>query len=229
MRCETATVLGPPGVGKTRLSAELIARPVCAPSGPLPPLRRGDHILADRRGRQTAERSRGRRAGEEAIRSLLGETSDLGEAIAWAVRRLLEAAAPILVVFDDLQWAEETFLELVDHITLLSSGSPILLLCCGRPELLDRRPGWPVSLHLQPLPEEACSLLIEERLAGQKIDVDLVAASSAPLAELPVEEMVAMLGSATDADIVVPPTIQALLAAWPRPTRPKSAVWCSSA
>jgi class 3 adenylate cyclase/tetratricopeptide (TPR) repeat protein len=216
VRCELATVLGPPGVGKTRLSAELIARTGvrtvrgrCLPYGEgityWPIVEVVKQLVGVEVEAQAAE----------AISSLLGENVPTsGEEIAWAFRRLLEAAAPILVVFDDVQWGEETFLELVDHVALLSSGSPILLLCCARPELLDRRPGWPVNLHLQPLPEEDCELLIEERLAGVQIhdglrERILATAGGNPLF---VEEMVATLGSAPDGDVVVPPSIQALLA-----------------
>jgi class 3 adenylate cyclase/tetratricopeptide (TPR) repeat protein len=217
MRCEIVTVLGPPGIGKTRLSAELVTRVGvrtvegrCLPYGEgitYWPIVEVVKQLADVEVEAQAE---------EAIRSLLGENvSTSGEEIAWAFRKLLEAAAPILVVFDDIQWGEETFLELVEHVTLLSSGWPILLVCCARPELLDRRPGWSVSLQLQPLPEEDCELLIEKRLAGRQMDDSLHrrilgTAGGNPLF---VEEMVAMAGSVRDAEVVLPPTIQALLTA----------------
>ena len=215
--CEIVTVLGPPGVGKTRLSTELIARAgVRTVHGRCLSYGKGItywpvvEVVKQLAGVEVEAQAAG------AIGSLLGENIPTSaEEIAWAFRKLLEAAAPVLVVFDDVQWGEETFLELVEHVTLLSSGSPILLLCCARPELLDRRPGWPVSLQLQPLPEEDCQLLIEERLAGRQIDEGLRgrilgAAGGNPLF---VEEMVAVLGSVRDADVVVPPTIQALLAA----------------
>ena len=101
-------------------------------------------------------------AAAAAIRSLLGE-SEAGtsaEEIAWAFRKLLEEQAPLVVVFDDIQWGEETFLDLVEHVALLSSGAPILLLCMARPELLDSRPSWPVTVRLEPLGgEDAASLI----------------------------------------------------------------------
>ena len=56
-----------------------------------------------------------------------------------------------MVVFDDIQWGEETFLDLIEHVALLSSGAPLLLLCMARPELLDSRPTWPVTIRLEPL------------------------------------------------------------------------------
>ena len=45
------------------------------------------------------------------------------------------------MVFDDIQWGEETFLDLVESTALLSTGAPLLLLCMARPELVERRPG----------------------------------------------------------------------------------------
>ena len=54
-----------------------------------------------------------------------------------------------MVVFDDIQWADrQTFLDLIEHVALLSSGAPLLLLCMARPELLDGRPTWPVTIRL---------------------------------------------------------------------------------
>ncbi len=72
-------------------------------------------------------------AAAAAIRSLLGETeaATSAEEIAWAFRKLLEEQAPLVVVFDDIQWGEETFLDLVEHVALLSSGAPILLALHG--------------------------------------------------------------------------------------------------
>src|SRR5262249_32010739 len=82
-----------------------------------------------------------------ALRSLLGEVEPIASAdeIAWAFRKLLEQEAdelPLIVVFDDLHWAESTFLALIEAAAELSRDAPILLLCMGRPELLELRPGW---------------------------------------------------------------------------------------
>ena len=63
-----------------------------------------------------------------------------GDEIAWAFRKLLEEQAPLVCVFDDIQWGEETFLDLVESMALLSAGAPLLLLCMARPELVERRP-----------------------------------------------------------------------------------------
>ncbi len=89
-------------------------------------------------------------------------------------RRLLEERAaerPQVVVLDDLQWAEPTFLDLVEHVADLSRDAPIFLLCVTRMELLDARPGWgggklnATSLLLEPLAEDECDELIENLLA----------------------------------------------------------------
>ena len=61
------------------------------------------------------------------------------------MRKLLEAAAveqPVICVLDDVHWGEETFLDLVEQVTALTRDVPLLLVCMGRPELLERRPGW---------------------------------------------------------------------------------------
>ena len=110
-------------------------------------------------------------AAGAAIRSLLGEgeAATSTEEIAWAFRKTLEHAAserPLLVVLDDIQWGEETFLDLVEHVALLSSGAPILLVCMARPELTEGRPTWPVTLRLEPLDAEEVDELIPEGMPG---------------------------------------------------------------
>jgi hypothetical protein len=88
---------------------------------------------------------------ERHLRPLVGiDTDDLGsgdrrgEAFA-AWRRLLEALAeerPLVLVFDDLHWADDALLDFVDHVVDWASGVPVLVLATARPDLLDRRPGW---------------------------------------------------------------------------------------
>ena len=153
-------------------------------------------------------------AAAVAIRSLLGETeaATSAEEIAWAFRKTLEQAAaerPLVVVFDDIQWGEETFLDLIEHVALLSSGASILLLCMARPELTERRPTWPVTLRLEPLGDEDVDELIPERIPAELREKIARAAGGNPLF---VGEMLAMAGEA-EGEVVVPPTLQALLAA----------------
>ena len=63
----------------------------------------------------------------------------------WAVRRLLErlaARGPVVVVFDDIHWAEPTFLDLVEYLGDWIRSVPVLIVCQARPELLEIRPSW---------------------------------------------------------------------------------------
>jgi predicted ATPase len=137
--------------------------------------------------------------------------------IAWAFRKLLEAAAverPLVAVFDDIQWGEEAFLDLLEHVAYLAADAPILLVCMGRPELLDRRPGWAGVLRLEPLDPDETDQLIDARLDGQELEPGVrqrirAASGGNPLF---VEEMAAMLLESDSSSVDVPPTIQALIA-----------------
>jgi class 3 adenylate cyclase/tetratricopeptide (TPR) repeat protein len=214
-RCELVTVAGDAGVGKSRLAAEWLAsiettvlHGRCLPYGegitywPVIEVLKQAHVVpADQ-------------AVAVAIRSLLGETeaATSSEEIAWAFRKTLEQAAaerPLVVVFDDIQWGEEVFLDLIEHVALLSSGASILLFCMARPELTERRPTWRVTFRLEPLGEEDVDELIAERVPSELRDKIARAAGGNPLF---VEEMLAMADE-VDGEVVVPPTLQALLAA----------------
>src|SRR5262249_46410903 len=123
--------------------------------------------------------------------------------------KLLEEAAPLIVVFDDIQWGEETFLDLLEHVALLSTGSSILLLCVARPELAERGRHWPVSLSLEPLPDAAVDELIGGRVAAEVRERIARAAGGNPLF---VAEMLTM-AQQPGGKVPVPPTLRALLAA----------------
>lgn len=114
-----------------------------------------------------------------------------------------------MVLFDDVHAGEETFLDLVEHLALLSSGSPILVLCMARPELTERRAGWPVELRLEPLPPADVEALIPTGIGDVLRDNISRAAGGNPLF---IGEMLAMAGEG-NGEVVVPPTLQALLAA----------------
>ncbi|HEX7527001.1 MAG TPA: AAA family ATPase, partial [Gaiellaceae bacterium] len=145
-----------------------------------------------------------------ALRALLGESegTTTTEEIARAFRKLLEEQAPLVAVFDDLQWGEETFHDLVESIALLASEAPILLLCLARPELLTRRSEWPVALRLEPLRDEDVAELIGDRVPETVRDRIAHAAGGNPLF---VTEMLAMASGSAEVD--VPLTLRALLAA----------------
>ena len=114
-----------------------------------------------------------------------------------------------MVVFDDIQWGEETFHDLIEHVALLSSGASILLLCMARPALTEQRATWPVTLRLEPLPDDDVDELIPDDTPDDLRERISRAAGGNPLF---VEEMVAMAGEA-EGEVVVPPTLHALLAA----------------
>ena len=107
------------------------------------------------------------------MRSLLGETEApaSAEEIAWGFRKLLEQQAqggPLVVVLDDLHWAEETLLDLVEHVADLSRDAPLLLLGMARPELLELRPSWgggkwnATTVLLEPLDAAQTEALLSE-------------------------------------------------------------------
>jgi predicted ATPase len=144
----------------------------------------------------------------------------------WAVRRVLESLArirPLVLVIDDLQWAEPTFVDVVEHVADWAREAPLLLLIMARPELLDARPGWgggkpnATSVLLEPLGEsDAADLLwhlVDPATLGERTAERILrVAEGNPLF---VEELVAMLDESDDGDLpeTVPPTIHALLAA----------------
>src|SRR5262249_35074301 len=143
------------------------------------------------------------------LRSLLGvsDAAASAEEIASAFRKLLEQSAPLVVVFDDIQWAEETFLDLVEHVALLATESPILLLCMARPELAEQRSEWPVAIRLGPLDEQEIDRLIGTRLPAELRERLAAAAGGNPLF---VSEMLAMADD-EHGELRVPLTLRALL------------------
>ena len=168
-RCELVTVVGEAGVGKSRLAAEFRASiEATVVEGRCPPYGEGITYLPVVEVLKQLDLRPEDEAAAAAISSLLGETDTPTSAdeIAWAFRKVLAQAAaerPLVVLFDDLQWGEEAFLNLVEQAALLSSDTPILLLCLARPELAERRPSWPVALRLGTLDDEEVDELIPKR------------------------------------------------------------------
>ena len=209
-RCELMTVVGDAGVGKSRLVAEALGaaearvlRGRCLPYG------EGITYWPVVEVVKQLEALPSDPVAEAAMRSLLGESdvATSGDEIAWAFRKLLEEQAPLVVVFDDIQWGDETFLDLVESTALLSAGAPLLLLCMARPDLVERRPGWPGTLRLEPLPPEQADALIGDAVSGELRARIAHAAGGNPLF---ISEMLAMAAGNAEAD--VPPTLKALLA-----------------
>jgi predicted ATPase/class 3 adenylate cyclase len=168
--CQVVTVMAEAGVGKSRLAEEFAHRVAddatvvqgrCLPYGegitfwPVAEAVRQLAGIDPRDDTVTATAKVARVAADDP--DATGVTAHVAAAIGltdvvhpvqetfWAVRRLLEAAArtrPLVVAFDDIHWAESTFLDLVEYLWGWTTSSPILLLCSARPELLEARPGW---------------------------------------------------------------------------------------
>jgi len=220
--CALFTILGTAGVGKSRLAAEFldfvdatVVRGRCLSYGEgityWPIVEVVMQLLGDAS------------PPSPAIAALLGDGIASADDIAVATRKLFESVAtsrPLVVVLDDVQWGEPTFLDLIEHVADWSRDAPIMLLCLARPDLLDLRPGWgggklnATTVLLEPLSLIETDELIDGLLAGAGLDADLrgrIRASSDgnPLF---VEQMLAMLEE-SPGEVAVPPSIQALLAA----------------
>ena len=168
--CQLFTILGPAGVGKSRLVAEvlgdladraLVARGRCLPYGDgitFWPLLEAvkEAVGIDDLDSADAVRERlvtalaGDSEAEPAAQQV-AELTGLAEAEGGAtdgfaaVRMLFEALArkrPLVLVFDDIHWGEKTFLDLVEYVADTSRGASILLVCLARPELLEASPAW---------------------------------------------------------------------------------------
>jgi class 3 adenylate cyclase/tetratricopeptide (TPR) repeat protein len=209
-RCELMTIVGDAGVGKSRLVAEALGavearvlRGRCLPYG------EGITYWPVVEVVKQLEALPSDPVAEAAMRSLLGESdvATSGDEIAWAFRKLLEEQAPLVVVFDDIQWGDEAFLDLVESTALLSAGAPLLLLCMARPDLVERRPGWPGTLRLEPLPPQQADALIGDAVSEELRARIAHAAGGNPLF---ISEMLAMASG--NAEVDVPPTLKALLA-----------------
>jgi class 3 adenylate cyclase/tetratricopeptide (TPR) repeat protein/DNA-binding winged helix-turn-helix (wHTH) protein len=258
--CHLVSVLGAAGVGKSRLVREFtdglsgeatVVRGRCLPYGEgitYWPLAEIVSELTPEASEMSAS-AIASQLGEDPRRDLIvagiaeavglgGSEGGSSEKIFWSARRLFEVIAgrcPLVVVFDDLHWAEPTFLDLVEHVADLSRGAPIVILCMARPELLDERPGWgggklnATSILLEPLSEGDTEELIANLLSRATLPAETGARIAAATEGNPLfaEELLAMLiddglirrdnGHWTVADdlteLPVPPTIHALLAA----------------
>ena len=210
-RCSLVTIVGDAGVGKSRLVAEAlstvdarIVRGRCLPYGEGITYWPVIEVIKD------VAASPSDPAADAAIRSLLGESDreTTADEIAWAFRKLLEQEAPLVVIFDDIHWGEETFLDLVEGASMFSTGAPILIVALARPDLLERRPRWAITVRLEPLDATDVVDLIGEHLSADLRDRIAHASGGNPLF---LTEMLAMAGE-SDA-VEVPPNLRALLAA----------------
>jgi class 3 adenylate cyclase/tetratricopeptide (TPR) repeat protein len=258
------TVIGAAGVGKSRLVAELRAavgdearflKGRCLSYGAGITYWPIGEIIRTAAGIEDADDAVSARAK---IRHLVGETpnadviatrvaSAVGlsdtpvpqEEVFWAIRRLLEriaAGGPLVLVIEDVHWAEATLLELLEHLADQARDAAILIVCPARPELQEAHPAWSggphvaAAIHLDALPGDATRRLIAALPGGMAVPPPLrerieAAAEGNPLY---VEELLGMLvddgllvedGAGTWhaaerlADVRIPTSISTLLAA----------------
>jgi class 3 adenylate cyclase/tetratricopeptide (TPR) repeat protein len=168
----------------------------------------------------------------------LGATQFPLHEINWAARKFLQVLAddgPVLAMFDDIHWAEPAFLDLIEHLLDTVEDAQVLMLATARHDLIEEKPEWGLRerasrLVLQPLGAAAVAQVVANLLGSTGLGDDLIgrivaAAEGNPLY---VEQMLSMLvdtgalkqeahGSwavvKPEAEIAVPPTIQALMEA----------------
>jgi DNA-binding SARP family transcriptional activator len=259
---QLVTLVGVPGIGKTRLVYEL-AQAIGADPGVIVTWRQGRSLPygdgisfwalaeivkaqagimetdSDERAKQKLARAVQMVLGEEReaewaeryLRPLVGLAADgatLGDTrieafAAW--RRFFEALAdwrPLVLVFEDLHWADDGLLDFVDALVEWVSGVPLLVVATARPELLERRPAWAggkpnaFTLSLPPLSEQETARLIAalsepSSLAAETQSTLLAKAAGNPLYA---EQYVRVLGEQGRAEeLPMPETVQAVIAA----------------
>ena len=262
-RCQMVTVLGAAGVGKSRLVDELLRwaeeratsyRGRCLAYGegitfwPIAEVATQAAGLAEE---DTADQARRKIAAllssddDPIVAERVTQAIGIGgagpgvpEETFWAIRTFFEALArrrPLVLVFDDIQWGEPTFLELIEHVADWSRDVPMMLLCLARPDFLETNRSWgggklnATSLLLEPLRSEDGDALVQNllgsaELAPRERERIVEAAGGNPLF---VEETLSMLiddglltregdrwvptGDLTT--VAIPPTISALLSA----------------
>jgi class 3 adenylate cyclase len=167
--CHLLTVLGPAGVGKSRLvaaavdaldAAATVLYGQCsagAEGSSFWPVAELVRRAAEIKTADSPEQAEAKLEDVLGVPDAAEVTDRLGRLIGlspapvtsedavWAVRRFLEVLAerhPLVVVVDDLHWAKPALLDLLEQVVALAREAPILLVAVARPELLEQRPGW---------------------------------------------------------------------------------------
>ena len=246
-RAHLFTIYGEPGVGKSRLAREFldgvedasVLSGRCLPYGegitywPLAEMIKAAAGISDDDPLEEAFEKLRSCCEDEAVADLIGLAAGLLEAlqgetspqeIAWAAREVMTSLAdvqPLILHIEDIHWAEEPMLELVEHLAD-SVRAPLLILCLARPDLLDVRPRWgggrvrSTAIELEPLSDEESEQLVQELIS----ELDTPLALPKDLLErtegnpLFVEETIRMLvESGNGSADRVPDTLKALIAA----------------
>jgi class 3 adenylate cyclase/tetratricopeptide (TPR) repeat protein len=259
------TILGAPGIGKSRLAREASDRLAargwqvlhgrCLPYGdgitywPVAEMARRAAGITPEMGALEAVARLVAAAPDAAVSDRLafaiGLTREspvsgggVDREIAWAFRRWVQAQAthqPLLLVFEDIHWAEPALLDLIEYLTTWIGNAPVLILCLARPELLDTRASWGAGrfqasrIMLEPLSRQESAALVGALLKVEGLPEKLRSemlerADGNPLF---VEELIRMLlddgtiiregdrwtAAPTVTDVQVPHTVEALIRA----------------
>jgi class 3 adenylate cyclase/tetratricopeptide (TPR) repeat protein len=152
-----------------------------------------------------------------------GETDREDSFRAW--QRFIESIAatgPLVLLFEDLHWADHALLEFVERLVDWSSGLPILVVCTGRPELYESHPAWgggkrnSTTVALSPLSQAETARLVSALLETAVLPAETQAAlldraGGNPLYAEEYARLFLELGSADD--LPLPDTVQGLIAA----------------
>lgn len=256
--CRMVTLIGDAGVGKTRLTEEFldsiggrvrIVRGRCLPYGagitfwPIVGVVGNAAGIQETDNPEVAREKLRRLIGDDAVADRVAAAVGLLDApfqlaeIFWGIRRFFEILAaerPLAVLFDDIHWAEPTFLDLIGRLIAATEDAPVMILCAARQQLLDKQPSWAEGpgasrIVLTGLADADAATLIENLLGkaglSERARAKVVAAAEGN--PLFVEQLVSMLidsGMLRFVDgrweptgdlsgIAIPPTIHALLAA----------------
>jgi len=253
-RPHLVTIVGPPGIGKSRLQREFsalvhgrgatVARGRCLPYGDRTAYGAFMQLIRTTAGiyeTDSKEAARGKLAatigdlvpGAEAEETTFhlsilmglsaGEQSLQRAYLFFAARRFLETVAstqPLLVVLEDLHWADNALLDLVEYLAAHLKDTALVIICLARPEFIDQRPGWGSGLFahtvigLEPLSSvDAAALagnLLAEAAGGSETVNRL--AETAEGNPLFIEELTAAVAEGQELGSGLPTTVRAAIA-----------------
>jgi class 3 adenylate cyclase/tetratricopeptide (TPR) repeat protein len=237
--CRLCTIVGPAGIGKTRLARELLAEVGdsatvavgrCLSYGEAITYHALVEIVKELAGEEPEQRIAEliEDPGEaelvaRRLRAAIGlsEESSPPEETFWAVRRLFEAVArarPLVAVVEDVHWAEPMLVDLLEYLVSFCAAAPVFVLCLARPELLETRSSWATPhrnrslVVLEELSQPAARELVESLASGDlpRLDAERIV-QTAEGNPLFLEQLVATQAELGAGEL--PPSVQALLAA----------------